>query len=182
MESHPGSVQRCATLGVGVRSTLGPRALEADSKMLTVGKVGWTLFLIQCAAVALLFGGYWGLKTNMVALEHQNRILEQRLAVAERRLDASVVPPAKPPGTLAPLAAVTASALATTEPSGSASATQPPAKSVAEAVADTVVCVDKNTHTIVPCERAASCLGLKSFDVTYFNGLRTKLGISSPMM
>ncbi len=157
--------------------------------MRNVGRLIWTLFLTQCAAIALLFGGYWASKANINDLRYRNRMLEERLAAAERTLEDRARAPA-PEGTQAPFNVEptqpgkppAAGATATGETSSSDAATQPPPKTVEQAVADTLVCVDKNTHAIVPCERAASCLGLKSFDVAYFNGLRSKLGISSPMM
>jgi hypothetical protein len=147
------------------------------------------LFLIQCGSVALFFGAYWGLKANVSELKNEIRLLEQRLAVTEQNVKghAQVTTPS---AQLAVPVEPIQLGKAPTQPhpagkptsSSDAAVTSPPTKSVAEAVADTLVCVDKNTHAIVPCERAASCLGLKSFDTAYFNGLKTKLGISSPMM
>jgi len=42
--------------------------------------------------------------------------------------------------------------------------------------------VNKMTHTIIACANVTNCLGSKSFDATYFNNLRTKLGIANEMM
>jgi hypothetical protein len=134
----------------------------------------------------LLFGGYWGLRGNISELKTQTRELEQRLAVAEEKLKAPAARASQAPFTVEPIQLgrpqQPAQPADKGAPTASVATAQAPTKSVAEAVADTVVCVDKNTHALVPCERAASCLGLKSFDTAYFNGLRTKLGISSPMM
>lgn len=155
--------------------------------MQKISKAAWIPFLIQWAAVALLLGAYYGVKSNIDGLKSQVRAMEVRIAAAEQLLkmphegprrrapeEPSADEPVQPTG--APSTRGRASEQG--EPAGAVARNQdasvkPP---------DTVVCVNKMTHTIADCANGANCLGSKSFDVTYFRNLRTKLGITNEMM
>jgi|GEM_PF-2246378 len=184
-------------------------AAEAVPEMRNVGKFVWTLLLIQSAAIALLFGGYWGLRASSREHRNQMRVLERRLAAAEHsvmdRAPAATGQPAQAPSVAEPIQRQTelvaklepalsgagadstrtgkqAESVEKVGPASGTAAAPPAAKTVAEAVAETVVCVDKNTHAVLPCDQAARCLGSKSYEAGYFNALRTKLGIAGAMM
>jgi len=54
--------------------------------MQKISKAACVLFLIQCAAVAMLLGAYYGVKTNIDGLKRQVLALELRIATAEQLL------------------------------------------------------------------------------------------------
>ena len=59
---------------------------------------------------------------------------------------------------------------------------EPPSKEThnspeSEKPSERTTCVNKMTHSIFACEKAAKCLRSNNFDGTYFKNLRTKLGL-----
>ncbi len=146
------------------------------------GKAWLTFVAIQCTAVSVVLGAYYGIKTNMIALRNEVHSLEQRVQLLERSQNN--------PSTLAPASNV-AQAIATASAAPSVSAAEPeraldkndppskttPTSPVSEKPGERTTCVNKMTHTVFACERAVKCLGPNNFDGTYFKNVRTKLGL-----
>ena|ERR1700690_2959623 len=147
------------------------------------GKAWLTFVAIQCTAVSVVLGAYFGIKTNMIALKDEVHSLEQHVQLLEKSLNN--------PGPLAPLHnAAQEIATASAAPSVSAAGpervldkNEPPSRVAADSTnsekpGERTTCVNKMTHTTFTCERAAKCLGPNNFDGTYFKNLRAKLGLS----
>jgi hypothetical protein len=147
------------------------------------GKAWLTFVAIQCTAVSVVLGAYYGIKTNMIALKNEVHSLEQRVQVLEKSLSTP---------TLLPPASNAAQVIATASAAPSASGTPPdrlgdknespskgvPSSPVSEKPGERTTCVNKMTHTVFACKKSSKCLGPNNFDGVYFNNLRAKLGLS----
>ena len=153
--------------------------LKAESQMLNYGKAWWTLVVIQCAAVSAVFGAYFGIKTNIIALNSRFNSIERRFGVVENSLK-----------TQALLSASRCSEVVTIQsaaPNGCPSDHERAADKIEQSSKGTnnspesensrepPRCVNKMTHAIFACEKATKCLGPNNFDATYFRNIRIKL-------
>jgi hypothetical protein len=146
------------------------------------GKAWLTFVAIQCTAVSVVLGAYYGIKTNMIALKDEVHSLEQRVQLLERSSNGpTLLPPTRnaarevAPASAAPIASAT-------QPERLADKNEPPNKvapgsASSEKPGERTTCVNKMTHMIFACEKAAKCLGPNNFDGTYFKNLRAKLGL-----
>ncbi len=57
------------------------------------GKAWLTFVAIQCTAVSVVLGAYYGIKTNMIALKDEVHSLEQRVQLLERSLNSPILLP-----------------------------------------------------------------------------------------
>lgn len=153
---------------------------KAESQMLKYGKSWWTLVVIQCTAVSLVLGAYYGIKTNIIALNRDINSIKQRVGVVEK----SLKNPALLPASRGSSEAVTIkSATPNTYPSDHvrvADNIEQPSKGTnslpeSEKPREPTACVNKMTHAIFACEKATKCLGPNNFDATYFRNIRIKL-------
>ncbi len=150
--------------------------------MQNYGKAWWTLIVIQCTAVSAVFGAYYGIKTNIIALKNELHSLEQRVGVLEGSLKIPSLLPA--PVSSATVATIQSAALNRSAsdrekaPVKNEQSSKGTGNSVeSEKPSERTTCVNKMTHTIFACERAAKCLGPNNFDGNYFKKLRMKLGL-----
>ena len=156
--------------------------LKAESRMLKYGKAWWTLVVIQCAAVSAVLGAYYGIKTNIIALNSRFYSIERRIEVVEKSPKVPTLLPASrgssdvvtiqsaapdgyPSNHERAVDKIEQSSKGTNNSPESENSREPPK------------CVNKMTHAIFACEKATKCLGSNNFDATYFRNLRMKLGI-----
>jgi len=149
--------------------------------MLNNGKAWWTLILIQCVFMSVVLGAYWGIKTNMVALRGELRLLQLRVESLEKALKN----PNAPSHALVDADEFPSAASGSNSPSPDKrmpGATAPGANGDTKVIEldksrESPTCVNKMTHVVFSCDRASKCLGSNNFDVAYFNNLRAKLGL-----
>jgi len=147
------------------------------------GKAWLTFVAIQCTAVSVVLGAYYGIKTNMIALKDEIHSLEQRVQLLEKSLnDPSPLLPAQKATQVIDAGAPVAPSVSAGAPERAGDKSDPPingvpSPTVPEKPGERTTCVNKMTHVVFACERAAKCLGPNNFDGTYFKNLRTKLGL-----
>jgi len=145
--------------------------------MLNNYKAWWLLLFIQCTMVALVLGAYVGMKSNIVSMKTELRLMSVRLRALEEKaesprsqvgsgrvsVDALAREVADPSRGLPPDRA--------NRPDASVDSTRSPGH-------ESPICVNKMTHLVFSCERANKCLGANNFDGAYFKGIRAKLALA----
>ena len=135
--------------------------------MLNNPKAWWTLLFIQCTMVALVLGAYFGMKTNILSMKHELRVMSIRVTALEEKLNPTLPSSTNPVGS--------ATQPASRDRVGTAS---DPADSDAGSERQSPICVNKMTHLVISCALASKCLGGNNFDGEYFKKIRQKVGLA----
>jgi len=135
--------------------------------MLNNPKAWWTLLFIQCTMVALVLGAYFGMKTNILSMKHELRVMSIRVTALEEKLNPTLPSSTNPVGSATPSASP--------DRVGTAS---DPADADAGTERQSPICVSKMTHLVISCALASKCLGGNNFDGEYFKKIRQKVGLA----